>query len=88
MSCRVQAVRDVRALGHWPTFAASDLPDGYAECLVCRDWITAVDLFAGVCPGAAAEPDARGNAWRSVDHLDAESARTVSMVARCAEHQR
>ncbi len=87
MSCRVQAVRDVQALGHWPTFSPSDLPDGYAECLVCHERITASDLVRERCPGAAVKHADQVHALRSVDESDDERARTVAMVARCAEHQ-
>ncbi len=86
----MQAVRDVQALGHWPTFSPPDLPDGYAECLVCCGRITAVDLFQEPCPGpivalpAVHEPEPP----EDVGDRDDERARTVAMVARCAEHQR
>ncbi len=53
MTCRVACQPDPRH--HWPTFAPADLPDGYAECLVCGDWITAVDLIGGVCAGSPFE---------------------------------
>ncbi len=87
MSCRAQAVRDVQALGHWPTFSPPGLPDGYAECLVCRERITAADLGRERCPGAAVKYADQLHAWRSVDESDDERGRTVAMVARCAEHQ-
>ena len=47
MSCRVACQPELRR--HWPIFSPPDLPPGLAECLVCRDWITAVDLLEGVC---------------------------------------
>ena len=53
MSCRVACQPEPRR--HWPIFSPADLPAGYAECLVCRDWITAVDLFEGVCAGPTTE---------------------------------
>ncbi len=90
MSCRAQAVRDVQALGHLPTFSPPDLPDGYAECLVCRDWITAEGLFQGQCPGpTGAVPVASAiEPLNRPGYEDDEHIRTVAMVARCAQHQR
>ena len=49
MSCRIACQPEPRR--HWPSFSPADLPSGLAECLVCRDWITAVDLLDGVCAG-------------------------------------
>ena len=46
---------------HWPIFSPPDLPDGCAECLVCRDWITAVDFLTDVCAlPTAIPPEAEG----------------------------
>ena len=59
---------------HWPIFSPPDLPDGLAECLVCRDWITAVDLLEGVCSGPPVTHSDQLNAWRSVDDFYAERA--------------
>ena len=58
MSCRVACQPEPRR--HWPIFSPPDLPDGLAECLVCRDWITAVDFVDGVCAG----PTTEGNPMR------------------------
>jgi len=49
MTCRVACQPQPRR--HWPTFSPPDLPAGLAECLVCGDWITAVDLLEGMCAG-------------------------------------
>ncbi|HAM40893.1 MAG TPA: hypothetical protein DCP69_06020 [Candidatus Omnitrophica bacterium] len=49
MSCRIACQPEPRR--HWPSFSPADLPSGLAECLVCRDWITAVDFLEGVCAG-------------------------------------
>jgi len=91
MICRAQAIRDPEPRRHWPIFSPPDLPAGYAECLVCRYWITAVDLLDEVCRGETPEDyrvvgaplDAKHsdqlNAWRSVD------VRPVQAEGSCSE---
>ncbi len=71
-------------LRHRPTFLPPDLPDGQAECLVCGDWITAVDLVSEECPGPAAKDDI----LIPPTPRDAEREATVGMVARCGRNQR
>ena len=53
MTCRVACQPEPPR--HWPSFTVPGLPDGWAGCLMCGDWITALDLFDTVCPGSTIE---------------------------------
>jgi len=87
---------------HWPSFSPPDLPAGLAECLVCGEWITAVDLLEGVCSGQppVGNPLTRldpvtvalGRSTSDTEHpfadaRELERERTLAEIRRCAEHQ-
>ena len=100
MTCRVACQPE--PLRHWPVFSVPGLPDGFAYCLVCWDYLTAVGLFDSVCSGYPPESREPGpldpvtaSAGRSesatghafISACDLERERTLGMIQRCAEHQ-